>query len=42
MIPFNFLYVTRHRMPINWNILEEKVMLGPDMLAVMEKIVKNV
>ena len=29
-------------MPINWNSLEEKLMLGPDVLAEMETTVKKV
>ena len=40
MSPFEALYGRKCRTPLSWNQPEDKLMLGPDALQEMERIVK--
>jgi len=41
MNPFKVLYARKCRVPTNWDNLDNKLALGPDMLAKMEATVKK-
>jgi len=42
MSPFELMYGKRCRIPNNWSIPEDNLMLGPDMLLEMEHVLKQV
>ena len=42
MSPFEALYGRTFRTPLSWSQLEDKLMLGPDALQEMERIVKQI
>jgi len=42
MSPFEVLYGRKCRTPLSWIGLEDKLLLGPDMLEEMEEMVKKV
>eukprot|EP00253_Pinus_taeda_P032659 PITA_32659 len=42
MSPFEVLYERKFRTPSNWGGLEDRLMLGPEMLKEMEEMVKRV
>ena len=42
MSPFETLYGRQCQTPINWSNLENKMMLGPDMLEEMEREVRKI
>ena len=42
MIPFEVLYGRKFRTPSNWGGPEDKLMIGLDMLAKMEEMLKEI
>ena len=42
MIPFEVLYGRRCKVPLSWCNIEEIMLLGPNMLAQMEKMVRQI
>ena len=42
MSPFESLYGRKCRTPLSWSQPEDKLMLGPDALQEMERIVKHI
>ena len=42
MSPFEVLYGRRHKVPLSWGYMEDRMALGPDMLAQMEEMVRQI
>jgi hypothetical protein len=42
MLPFKFLYERLYRMPLSWDWLEDRVLVGPEVIEEMEEKMKTI